>query len=293
MRDNIFDRQAKFFDFQDEIDRIDELLSVGDSHSKPYHINYGSVEDTVERYAFKTWPARVRWTSCDNMRNALNIGRTRIAKGEEFSDDEKLDYLEYAANMAMLCEEGLHHNFFADDTTKDNLVAVKKNIRDVLDTLNYEAVYDETNHRMLVVPKNAASTAVAEIVKEDLAHLVIKYNHHTLKGDIQAKKDILLALGSELEPQRAALTKCNKDLATNIFFMLNNLNIRHNNRSKKDKNYNEYVAKIRPIKLESWYDELYQMILLAFLELDQQARNDRVNELKEKVKGGNAENGQI
>lgn len=62
--------------------------------------------------------------------------------------------------------------------------------------------------------------------------------------------------------------------------MLNNLNIRHNNKSKKDKNYKEYVAKMKKNKLEEWYDELYQMMLLAMLELEQVERNQKINELK-------------
>lgn len=62
--------------------------------------------------------------------------------------------------------------------------------------------------------------------------------------------------------------------------MLNNLDLRHNNRSKKDKNYKEYVAKMRKNKLEEWCDELYQMMLLAILELEQIERNQKINELK-------------
>ena len=35
--------------------------------------------------------------------------------------------------------------------------------------------------------------------------------------------------------------------------------------------------------LEGWYDELYQMILLAFLELDQLERNSKIKKLKADV----------
>ena len=52
------------------------------------------------------------------------------------------------------------------------------------------------------------------------------------------------------------------------------------NRSTKDKNYKEYVAKMKKNKLEDWYDELYQMMLLAMLELEQLERNQKINELK-------------
>ena len=65
--------------------------------------------------------------------------------------------------------------------------------------------------------------------------------------------------------------------------MLNNLDIRHNNRKKGDKNYKEYVAKMRKDRLEKWYDELYQMILLALLILDNVDRTGKVKQLKDKI----------
>lgn len=40
--------------------------------------------------------------------------------------------------------------------------------------------------------------------------------------------------------------------------------------------------------LENWYDELYQMILLAYLLMDNQDRNVKVDELICKI--GNKEN---
>ena len=97
----------------------------------------------------------------------------------------------------------------------------------------------------------------------------------------------MLSLGSELEPKRKELQLLDKQLSEDIFFMLNNLNIRHNNRSKKDKSkYKEYVANMSKTRLEKWYDELYQMMLLAFLLLDNIERKKKVSELKSKIIGG-------
>jgi len=47
-----------------------------------------------------------------------------------------------------------------------------------------------------------------------------------------------------------------------------------------DKNYKEIVAKMTQGELEGWYDETYQMCLLAFLELDNVERTKKVAELK-------------
>lgn len=190
-------------------------------------------------------------------------------------------FLEYAANILYVVENVTDDINYRRKMT--NVVsAAKKNLMSVLDWMNYETKAFKDMERVLVVAKNAAATAVAEIVNVDLAHLVIEYNHHSLAGNVEKKKAILLAMGAELEPKRSELKKINKQF-DDIYFMLNNLNIRHNNKSKSNGKYVEYVAKMKKDKLEEWYDELYQMMLLAYLELDQQDRAVRVNELKEKI----------
>ena len=40
---------------------------------------------------------------------------------------------------------------------------------------------------------------------------------------------------------------------------------------------------MRKDRLEKWYDELYQMLLLAFLLMDNTKRVEKVKELKEKI----------
>lgn len=78
------------------------------------------------------------------------------------------------------------------------------------------------------------------------------------------------------------IKESNNKLYDNINFMLNNMNIRHNN--KKGKNKKEYVSKMRKSTLEKWYDETYQMLLLAFLLDEQTKRNVKIKNLKEKFK---------
>ena len=149
---------------------------------------------------------------------------------------------------------------------------------------NHVAYINEEQECVLIVEDKAEVTAAAEIMPTPaLAVDVVRYNHRTLRGEIELKKKILLAMGAELEAKRKKLHAINSTLENDIFFMLNNLNIRHNNKSKGDKNYKEYVAKMRKDRLEKWYDELYQMLLLAFLLMDNTKRVEKVKELKEKI----------
>ena len=52
------------------------------------------------------------------------------------------------------------------------------------------------------------------------------------------------------------------------------------------KEYNSFVATMPKKEIESWYDEVYQLCLLAFLEIDNVERARKVKELKQKLDVG-------
>lgn len=89
-----------------------------------------------------------------------------------------------------------------------------------------------------------------EIVEDELSYKVIEYNHHLMHGDINKKKSIILLLSKILEAQRDTFNGLDKELATNIFFMFNNLDLRHNNRDKESKHYKECIAMMDDEDLE-------------------------------------------
>ncbi len=121
-------------------------------------------------------------------------------------------------------------------------------------------------------------TAVAEVVDPNTAYAVIEYNHHLLKGDIAEKQRILKLLADKFEPLRGELKRVNKELESNTGYLLNKMNIRHNN--MEGKNAIEYVKNLSDEELEEWYDETYQMLLLCFLEYENIERNKKINKLK-------------
>lgn len=51
-----------------------------------------------------------------------------------------------------------------------------------------------------------------------------------------------------------------------------------------EKSKKEYVSKMRKDTMEKWYDETYQMLLLAFLLNEQPSRSKKISHLKEKLK---------
>lgn len=283
-RKNIFEKIEDNFDTIKEIQKVETLLHHPSS-VVIYDVFWGgetkmSIIEYVDSYLFKDWINRGTNLNCSDFKESIGLNG-----GMNSSDKDYLfDYFEYAANVIKILENGLEN----DNTCSAKLEAVKHNIRIVLERYGYEVKYFHEQQKALVVQKSAQATAVAEILSTDLAKLVIEYNHYMLKGEIDRKKDILVALGAALEAKRKELNSINKTFADKIFFMLNNLNIRHNNVEKGHKGYNESVAKMKNSTLENWYDELYQMILLAYLLMDNQDRNAKVDELICKI--GNKEN---
>ncbi len=151
-------------------------------------------------------------------------------------------------------------------------------IAKVIEAIGYMMVQKE--NITIMIPKSQEAIAVSEIVPSDLSYKVIEYNHHALQGNIEAKKAILLLLANQLEPKRNQLKNVNRLLETNIFFLYNSVNIRHNNCDINSNSYKEYTANMSKKNLEIWYDEIYQLSLLAFLELDNIERINRIEELK-------------
>lgn len=138
----------------------------------------------------------------------------------------------------------------------------------------------------IFVPKSPEAISVSEIIEPEVSYRVIEYNHYSLKGDIEKKKAILLLLADKIESKRIELRNINKTMETNIFMLFNNMNIRHDNCSKESPHYIEYVANMPRKELEQWYDEAYQLSLLAFLELDNVERNRKILDLKNYIGKG-------
>lgn len=73
-------------------------------------------------------------------------------------------------------------------------------------------------------------------------------------------------------------------MVADLFFLLNNVNVRHNNTQKNGPYYKPCVAEMSRPALENWYDETYQLALLAELLLNNEKRHEAIDSLKKKMK---------
>lgn len=205
----------------------------------------------------------------------------------DFKIDDLISLCEYMENL-LLAYRCIPLSFpYGYRNTRPQLINVQfylQQIGQVMEKMGYmHATQDGVT---IFVEKSPAAVAVAEsdLIPTDLSYRLISYNHYTMKGQQEAKKTVLVQLAALLEPKRADLKSADKSLEGDLFYLFNNLNIRHNNIDPADPpRYKSVVAKMKPDELERWYDETYQMCLLAFLQLEQLARKDEVQELKKSI----------
>ena len=99
---------------------------------------------------------------------------------------------------SLVDRERLGNRFFFFDMGTDFYV---QQIIRVLDRIGY--VFAEEQGLTIFVPRdnNAIVVAESELIPDSLSYKVLEYNHHSLKGDIEAKREILVKLASVLESQ--------------------------------------------------------------------------------------------
>lgn len=174
-----------------------------------------------------------------------------------------ISYCEFISNLC--CQLVKAYN--DEDIDKEYLTIVSRNVDAVMDDVGYTRA--EHKGVYIYIEKNPASLAVAEIVDTELSYIVLEYNHHRLKGDLIAKLGILKLMADDIEPKRKELNSINKSFSDLLFQMLQKF-VRHNNKS------NCFISAMSNEEIEERYDDIYQMWLLATLELDNVERMYRV-----------------
>lgn len=280
-RKSIFEILESKYDIEKEFNAINRLFS---EPSIVAYMNYDQgqlvpIELAINSTCFYSWKQRCGCVSLAEMREKLEID-----KRDYSNKNDMIICLEYFCNIIHLANTKLYYNSFHIQNSHQKtqqLIILEDNIDLLLNHLNYEKHVFNEDEKVILIPKNPAATAVAEISSKDTAFSILKYHHASLKGQIEEKKQLLLSIANEYEP----LLKKPIDGFTEYFDkatnMLNNMNIRHNNKSGNNKK--EFVAQMSDEELENWYDETYQLLLFCVLIKDNKDRKDKLDELLKKV----------
>lgn len=247
---------------------------------------YGTLSGNVNEY-FKYFPNNIR-------KNCITIKEFDRECGFIFienNDDEDvfITFCEYLTNI-LRCQKNILERIMEDKKSRERerneaqyfckkINVINEQITYAIEQMCYMPI--EKDNITIFIPKSPETIAVSEsnIIPDNLtAYEILKYYHHSLKGNIEEKGQILDKLHKKiLEPQRKKLS-----IENDLFYLLNNLNIRHNNITKDDKNYKQCIAKMSDEELEEWYDITYRMCLLAILELEYKDEyKTKINYLKQ------------
>lgn len=279
-RQNIFEILKEKYDIVDEMNKINDLFNLPLFHR---FNGYSTIEGMFYSMFFKTWKHRGTCLSCEEIRKKLEIPNkfTKLTLEKDY-----IITLEYYLNILYPITENIYDIKCNDWKIDDRFIMLIENINILLEHLNYEKKLFEEKEMILVLPKNPEATAVAEMSTPETAFAILKYNHSSLKGNLKDKKQLLLSIYNEYEPLFKSSIENYNDFLEKVNALFNTLDIRHNNRTRE--NNKNTVININEKELESWYDELYQLMLFCVLINDNIDRKRKVKEFLKSLKGINA-----
>ncbi len=277
-------RKNIFEILEENYDIIHEFLVIENLFFSPTIMEYGRycdgdtipVEQAVDRHCFYSWKQRGSCLTTNDLKQKLNI---------EVDSNPSLEQiilnLEYFCNILYLVNTKLLPPHFAKT---QKFVMLEQNIAILLTHLNHERQIFQDEEKILLIPKDPAATAVAEISSKESANAILKYHHASLKGQLEEKRKLLLTIAKEYEPLLDKGIDEFTSYFTTVRGMINNAHIRHNNKEGADKK--EIIAKMSDDELENLYDEIYQLLLFCVLAKDNKERKNKMSEflkgLKEK-----------
>ena len=200
----------------------------------------------------------------------------------EVSLDGLLTYCEFIENIIyQYIEQGEND----DERINQQIITIIDNLKCILDCTNHEITKLDDNTLIITEKNKAAAQAASLIDDSEKALKAIEYNHVGLKGDLHGKQSILKQLGDLVEPLLKSHVLKNSgygQLEDDAGFLLNNCQIRHENKSGK--NRKDFISQIDDDVLEEFYDKTYQALLMVIIANDQIEVSKEIKELKTQYK---------
>ena len=233
---------------------------------------------------FRSWPYRHRAIDLDDYLTSIDI-RDDNGDLKVFSLENLLLYIEIFLNLIYFSKlTDVIEKDYESTIDSDLFNTIFNNINDLLNSLNYK--YTVINKsRVIIVEKDPIATNVAENNPE-IADEIIEYRKYSLKGNINEKVRILKLLSNNLEGKLKSLKETSySQLASDIGYLINNYDIRHNN---KEGTYKKaYMKDITEEELEEIYDMTYELILSVYTTNNYLNYNKIIDELKKKYPDNN------
>lgn len=227
-------------------------------------------------YCFEAWPYRYTATTWQEFFSLIKLKE----KVDYMMEDEYFYYLqfiyEFISWLITAADYYRYHNkedvYTIEKIVEKNYLSFRtivQNIQLIAELMNYKIEKIDSHYTFIKRDADVDSILPSLENEEDLKIALLEYNDFRIENNKEEKKIILKKIGDYLEPCRKEFSSLNKSLTDDVFFMLNNFYIRHNN----DKNIKfdtdeEYIL---------WYDNLFMMMI-------QLIRTKNIKEIQNKLK---------
>lgn len=201
----------------------------------------------------------------------LDLSTNNISLFDLLSEIGQMDpvncFIEYAELILSLSVQLIDKEYYSKndkEAVEEQLLSIIKIIKYDLDKLNldYQFVTNDAGRVAVILPKDALVESVLDDVDDqNISKGIVEYKSLRMEGNIDGKEKLLYSFGKFIEPllKNAELREMNKRLFDDVSFMLNNFDLRHNNKDINEQKY--YRATL--LKRETWLDELFTDILLV------------------------------
>lgn len=273
---HFFEAIQRDIDFTLEYLKIEKVII--NEERKTDYAHYQSINKWIE-LNFRDWDKRDTYLSFNELRGQLgfitvsNSGRiNEHSIPESISMEEYFLYCEIIVNLAYDLA-GINSPYLCDIFD-----VIIETMRLNIERSGFE--FKRIIEGIIVTEKNASAIEAAEIMP-NIKDIIVEYNHYLLKGNLNRKKELLRNMASALEPERLSLESACQQEAKDFFFMVNKMNIRHNNCDPSDrKNYCKEFAALTDTEKEAWYDKIYEQALAILIIRKQRARTKEIANFK-------------
>lgn len=162
--------------------------------------------------------------------------------------EKKFIFLQFLINFL---RQTIRSKITYSNNTLPLVKSVLESINYIIDMSNYTIEKDDRGYFFSKKDENVDS--VIHLTKnKSLATLLLSYLDVSIDKDLNAKKTILKHISDYMEPDRTEYDKSNSRLSKKVFFLFNNIHIRHNNEQQITMSDEEKLM---------WYDNTFQMAL--------------------------------
>lgn len=259
---SIFDLEKRT-NLKNETIKLHKYLSR--TKFEDYNEYYGNFYRMVNS-CIELWPDRYTATNVNDFFDQYGIS----FEVQNFTNIECLYYLQFIMNFIIWIKKEYekepcnpyepYYGYNEPNSFYNLLINNEQYFKTILENINHIAELcnyniEEINDHYTFIKRDADVDSVLPILEneDDLRIALLEYNDFRIENNKEEKKIILKKIGDYLESRRKEFSSLNKSLTDDVFFMLNNFYIRHNNdKNIKFDSDEEYI---------SWYDNLFMMMI--------------------------------